>query len=54
MNPPIHQRLGGDLMLTPEQEELLHKCFKHRITRRNEMLLPKCAVARHMYFVVKG
>ena len=54
MHPALKKHLEGKISLSPEQEELVSHYFKPRFAKRNEILVPKGAIARHIYFVVKG
>ncbi|MBN9381164.1 MAG: Crp/Fnr family transcriptional regulator [Chitinophagaceae bacterium] len=54
MHPALKKHLVESISLTPEQEELVNSCFKPKIARRNEILVRKGSIARHLYFVVKG
>jgi len=54
MHPALKKHLEDKIVLTPGQEELVGSCFKPRSTRRNELLVRKGAIARHIYFVIKG
>ncbi|NCD71878.1 Crp/Fnr family transcriptional regulator [Mucilaginibacter agri] len=54
MHPALQKYLEGKLKLSPEHEALVGNCFKPKFTKRNEVLLQKGDIARHLYFVVKG
>ncbi|WP_121810774.1 Crp/Fnr family transcriptional regulator [Mucilaginibacter kameinonensis] len=54
MHPALKQHIGDKLILSPEHELLVDNCFKTRLTKRNEILVEKGSIARHLYFVVKG
>src|SRR4051812_41672415 len=54
MHPALQTFLKGKLSLSPEHEELVSRCFKHKLTKRNELLVPQGSIARYVYFVVKG
>jgi len=54
MHPALKKHLAGKIRLTPEQEELVNSSFKPKTARRNEILVRKGDIARHLYFVVKG
>ncbi|MFB0495116.1 CRP-like cAMP-binding protein [Mucilaginibacter sp. OAE612] len=53
MHPALKQHLEGKLILSPEHERLIANCFKTRFTKRNEILVEKGSIAKHLYFVVK-
>lgn len=54
MHPALRAMIGGKISLSVEQETFVNACFKPKSTKRNETLVPKGSVARHIYFVVKG
>lgn len=54
MHPALKRHLAGKIILTPEQEEVVNSCFKPQSAKRNEILLHKGGIARHVYFVIKG
>ena len=54
MHPALKKYLEGKITLSAQQEQLVSDCFKQKFTKRNEILVPKGAIARHIYFVVKG
>ena len=54
MHPALKQHLEDKLILSPEHERLIANCFKTRFTKRNEILVEKGSIAKHLYFVVKG
>jgi CRP/FNR family cyclic AMP-dependent transcriptional regulator len=54
MHPALQAFLKGKISLSPEHVELVSRCFKQKKTKRNEVLVPQGAIAKHVYFVVKG
>ena len=54
MHPAIKALFEGLTGLTPGEEELIDSCFKPVKAKRNEILVRKGAIARHLYLVVKG
>jgi CRP-like cAMP-binding protein len=54
MHPALKKHLAGKIILTREQDELVNSCFKPLSARRNEILVQKGRIARHLYLVVKG
>ena len=54
MHPALRQFLQGKITISPEQEALVASCFHVKLAKRHEVLVPKGAVAKHLYFVVKG
>ncbi|MDB5150294.1 MAG: putative transcriptional regulator, Crp/Fnr family, partial [Mucilaginibacter sp.] len=54
MHPALKQHLEGKLILSSEHEQLVESCFKPRFTKRNEILIEKGSIAKHLFFVVKG
>jgi CRP-like cAMP-binding protein len=54
MHPALIKQLNGKIDLSPEHADLVSRCFKPKFSKRNEILLQKGAIARHLYFVVKG
>jgi len=54
MHPALQTFLNGKISLSPEHEELVSRCFKQKLTKRNEILVPHGATARYVYFVAKG
>jgi len=54
MHPALKKYLDGKIILSPQQEQLVSYCFKPILTKRNQILLQKGTIARHLYFVVKG
>lgn len=54
MHPTLKAFLNGKIELSAPHEQLVSECFKPRLARRNELLVAKGAVARHLYFVVSG
>jgi len=54
MHPALKKHLGGKITLTSEQEELVNSCFKPLSAKRNEILVHKGDIARHLYLIVKG
>jgi len=54
MHPALTKYLQGKISLSPQQQEVVSRCFKLKIAKRNQLLLAKGAVARQLYFVVKG
>ncbi|MEO3406525.1 Crp/Fnr family transcriptional regulator [Mucilaginibacter sp. CAU 1740] len=54
MHPALKQHLAGKLELTPQHEQLIDSCFKPKLTKRNEIVVEKGSIARHLFFVVKG
>jgi len=49
------QTLFGEVFqFSSEEEQVINSCFKSLTTEKNEILLQKGTVARHMYLVVKG
>lgn len=43
-----------NIALTTEQEALIDRCFKPMTAKRNEILVRKGGIARHVYLVVSG
>ena len=54
MHPALKKYLAGKITLTQEQEELVDSCFKPLSAKRNEILVHKGDIARHLYLIVKG
>ncbi|MFD2933797.1 Crp/Fnr family transcriptional regulator [Spirosoma flavum] len=54
MHPALKKYLEGKICLSNQQEELVNNHFTLRLTKRNELLVEKGAIARHLYFVCKG
>lgn len=54
MHPVLKKYLQDKIELTSLQEEIVNKCFILKHARKNEILVPNGAIARHVYFVVKG
>ncbi|MVM33585.1 cyclic nucleotide-binding domain-containing protein [Spirosoma sp. HMF4905] len=54
MHPALKEYLSGKLDLSLQDEQLVSRCFKSKFAARNEIMVAKGAVARHLYFVVKG
>lgn len=54
MHPALRQHLAGKIDLTREQEELVDSCFKPLAAKRNQILVQKGDIARHLYLIVKG
>ena len=54
MHPALKGFLEGKIELTSEQEELVDSCFKPMTAKRNEILVRKDSIARHVYFVIRG
>jgi CRP-like cAMP-binding protein len=54
MHPALKKHFEGKIELTAEQEDLIGGCFKPMTAKRNEILVQKGNVARHVYFVIKG
>jgi CRP-like cAMP-binding protein len=54
MHPALQTYLAGKITLSDEQASIVSRCFKAKGTKRNEILVAKGSVARHVYFVVKG
>jgi CRP-like cAMP-binding protein len=54
MHPALKKYLQDRILLSSQQEQLVSDCFKPLYTKRNQILLPKGAIARYIYFVVKG
>jgi CRP/FNR family cyclic AMP-dependent transcriptional regulator len=54
MHPALQTFLKDKITLSPEHEELVSRCFKQKLTKRNEILVPQGAIARYIYFVVQG
>ncbi len=54
MHPALKKYLDGKIDLSPQHEQVVSRCFTPKLTKRNELLVAKGTVARHMYFVVTG
>lgn len=54
MNDLLKTQLGAFIDLTPATEHLIESCFKHRVVKKNEVLVAQGSIAKHLYFVVKG
>ena len=54
MHPALHSFLHGKITLSAEHEALVARTFQVKSARRNEILVPKGAVAKHLYLVAKG
>lgn len=54
MHPALKQYLSDKISLSPEHEALVDGCFRIKNAKRNEILVQKGSVAKHIYFVVKG
>jgi CRP/FNR family cyclic AMP-dependent transcriptional regulator len=54
MHPALKVYLEGKLDLSPQDEQLVSRCFKSKFASRNEILVAKGTVVRYLYFVVKG
>ncbi|PSR53874.1 Crp/Fnr family transcriptional regulator [Adhaeribacter arboris] len=54
MHPALRKFLDGKIALTPEQEYLVSSCFHLKFAQRHEILVPKGAIAKHIYLVAKG
>ena len=54
MHPALSRFLAGKLVLTAAQQVVVDQCFKPKRSKRNEILVPKGHIARHVYFVVQG
>lgn len=54
MHPALKKYLETKITLSAAHEKLLSDCFKTKLARRNEILLPNGKIAGHLYFVVKG
>ena len=54
MHPTLKQYLSDKISLSPEHEALVDSCFKPKHAKRNEILVQKGSVAKHIYFVLKG
>lgn len=53
LHPELRKQFG-DSVLSQEHEYLIENCFLHYTTKKNEILLQKGAVARYVFFVIKG
>jgi len=54
MHPAFKKYLSGKIALSAADEALIGDCMKLKRAKRNEILLDKGDVARHIYFVIKG
>lgn len=54
MHEGLKQYLSTKITLSQAHENLIDSCFIKKTTTRNEILVQKGAVARHLYFVIKG
>ncbi|RDC62111.1 Crp/Fnr family transcriptional regulator [Adhaeribacter pallidiroseus] len=54
MHPALCKFLEGKINLSAAHQELINRCFQPKSTKRHEILVPKGAIAKHVYFVVKG
>jgi CRP/FNR family cyclic AMP-dependent transcriptional regulator len=54
MHPAFKQYLDGKISLSAEHEQLVGSCYKYRLAKRNEILVEKGTIARHLFFVIKG
>jgi CRP/FNR family cyclic AMP-dependent transcriptional regulator len=54
MQESLRNSLKDSICLTDEQWGFVLGHYKHRSTKRNEILLEKGDIAPHLYFVVKG
>ena len=54
MHPALKKYLEASMSLSAEQEELVSNCFQPIVTRRGQLLLSQGAIAKDIFFVVKG
>lgn len=54
MHPALKQYLDGKISLSADHEQLVGRCYKSRLAKRNEILVEKGTIARHLFFVIKG
>ena len=54
MHEILKNSLSAQISLPDEQWAFVLSLIRYRKTRRNEMLLEKGEISRHLYFVVKG
>ena len=54
MHPALKKYLSARIELSPAHEELVEQYFTIRSTLRNEVVVPAGAIARHLFFVIKG
>jgi CRP/FNR family cyclic AMP-dependent transcriptional regulator len=54
MHPALKAYLTNKITFSPAHEKLVGECFKLKQAKRNEILVEKGSVAKHIYFVLKG
>ena len=54
MHDLLKTQLAAFIDLTPETEQLIESCFKHRVVKKNEVLVAQGSIAKYLYFVIKG
>ena len=54
MHPALVKHFDGRIEFSAEQEALIDSCFKPMTAKRNEILVQKGNIVRHIYFVIRG